>query len=143
MLQNGQQEGVGGASLSLRAAVIFFLKEKCRNFAGSSIYLNVARFEVSVCHIFFPSKCVCNHSRLLSLTQHLPPPLPTSFCTWFSSFLLLANRTCVLVCVCCWRSARFWLSSTTADRHVAPSPGSGSPQGKGSFFPQFFFPSIL
>jgi len=36
-----------------------------------------------------------------------------------------------------------WLSSTTADRHLAPILDSGAPQGKGSVFLQKKFPSIL
>ena len=34
----------------------------------------------------------------------------------------------------CRRSVRSWLSSTTAGRHLAPSPDGGAPQRKGSFF---------
>jgi len=33
-----------------------------------------------------------------------------------------------------WPCAQSWLSSTTVDRHLAPSPDGGAPQGKGSFF---------
>ena len=55
--------------------------------------------------------------------------------------------TCTTQWICWGWSARSWLSSTTADRHLALSPDGGAPEGKGLFFQKnkipIFFPAKL